>query len=187
MNVGVLGLWHLGTVMAACLAQTGLSVRAFDEPQVVESLAARPPVAEPGLVQLIDSGLASGNLKLCADLEGLRQCSLLIVAYDTPVDDSDRADTEFVFERIMKALPHLPGGATVLISSQVPVGFTERVERQAKTTLPDKQLHFAYSPENLRLGQAIDCFQHPERIIIGCRSTAPGKQLNRFWEPFART
>ena len=51
MKVAVLGLWHLGSVTAACLASAGHVVRAFD-PDAAHRRGAgggQPPVAEPGL------------------------------------------------------------------------------------------------------------------------------------------
>ncbi len=53
--IGVIGLWHLGSVTAACLAEAGHEVIAVDpDSAVVADLAAgRPPVSEPGLAELL--------------------------------------------------------------------------------------------------------------------------------------
>ncbi len=53
--IGVIGLWHLGSVTAACLAGAGNRVVAFDpDPAVVAGLReGRPPVSEPGLAGLL--------------------------------------------------------------------------------------------------------------------------------------
>ena len=63
MKVAVLGLWHLGSVTAACIASAGHSVAGFDpDAGTVAALAAsQPPVAEPGLTELIARGLRSGR------------------------------------------------------------------------------------------------------------------------------
>ena len=60
----MLGLWHLGTVTAACLAAGGHDVTGLDfDPAVVSRLAAgNPPLFEPGLEDLVRSGLATGRL-----------------------------------------------------------------------------------------------------------------------------
>ena len=50
MKVGVAGLWHLGSVTAACLAEAGSKVVGLDDAAIVAELqAGRPPIAEPGL------------------------------------------------------------------------------------------------------------------------------------------
>ncbi len=45
-----------------------------------------------------------------------------VALLDTPVNDNDESDVEFVLEKLRRCLPHLPDGALVLISSQLPVG-----------------------------------------------------------------
>ena len=71
MKIAVLGLWHLGSVTAACLASAGHTVSAWDpEPATVTALAdGRPPIAEPGLPELVAAGLANGRLTFPTDLE----------------------------------------------------------------------------------------------------------------------
>ncbi len=169
MKIGVAGLWHLGSVTSACLAKAGFTVVGVDEAAVVDQLAiGRAPLFEPGLDDLLAAGLKDGNLTFSADqAESLRDVDILWVAYDTPVDDDDRADLAFVEDRTAALLPMLPNGAIVLISSQLPVKSTRRLKVAFAKDWPDRQLRFAYSPENLRLGKAIASFMEADRIVIG--------------------
>jgi UDPglucose 6-dehydrogenase len=64
----------------------------------------------------------------------------------------------------------------------VPVGFTAALERDWQS----RQLRYAYSPENLRLGKAIEAFQHPERVIIGLREQADQPMLADLFGPFCQ-
>src|SRR5262249_43972224 len=73
-------------------------------------------------------------------------------------------------------------GTLVLISSQVPAGFTAGLEADWR----DRGLRYAYSPENLRLGKALDSFRSPERIIVGVRNPADNGQLMELFAPFCR-
>ena len=67
-------------------------------------------------------------------------------------------------------LPEIKDGSVVLISSQVPIGTVEKLENFTKVNLSNKKISFAYSPENLRLGNAIDVFLNPDRIVVGVRN-----------------
>jgi UDPglucose 6-dehydrogenase len=46
------------------------------------------------------------------------------------------------------------------------------------------QLHFACSPENLRLGRALDSFEQAERIVVGVRDDAKRALLKKLFAPF---
>ena len=65
MKVCVFGLWHLGCVTAACLAQAGHQVVGLDaDPDVIDGLRrGKPPLFEPGLEELIKSGMEAGRLR----------------------------------------------------------------------------------------------------------------------------
>ena len=79
---------------------------------------------------------------------------------------------------LRQALPHLPKGALVLISSQLPVGTCAKLEKEFP------QFHFACSPENLRLGKAIDAFEKAERVIVGIRDDTKKPLLEKLFAPF---
>jgi UDPglucose 6-dehydrogenase len=51
----------------------------------------------------------------------------------------------------------------------MPVGSVRRLEIIASTRCAEKELSFACSPENLRLGKGIEAFLKPDRIVVGLR------------------
>lgn len=170
MRICVQGLWHLGAVTAACLADLGHRVIGLDpDAKTVADLAlGKPPLFEPGLAELTAKGLASGNLSFSTDAKAaLAQAELVWVTFDTPVDDEDRADVEQVTRQIEATFPVLAEGAVLLISSQLPVGTARRLADSFRRLRPEAGVSFAVSPENLRLGKAIEAFMKPERIVIG--------------------
>jgi UDPglucose 6-dehydrogenase len=188
MKLCVEGLWHLGSVTAACLASKGNLVTGLDyDTATVEKLRQGiPPLFEPGLEDLIKQEISSGRLAFTSDgREAVEGIEVLWVAYDTPVDDDDRADVDFVVAQLERTLPDLPPDVTIVISSQMPVGSVRRLETIASERFPDKRLGFACSPENLRLGKAIEAFLKPDRIVVGVRSARDHERLTRLLNPIA--
>ncbi len=182
MRVCVAGLWHLGIVTAACLASVGHDVVAFDEDaELVDELRhGRCPVSEPGLEDLVRAGIDAGRLTLSSDrAEALARADVLWIAYDTPVDDADRADVESVTTRALALLAHVEPQTFVLVSSQLPVGTTRGFERAGDGL----STRIAYVPENLQLGKAIDAFMSPNRIVVGVRPAADRSVIERLLHP----
>ena len=186
MNISVFGLWHLGCVTAACLADKGYSVTGLDaESKTVENLnAGKPPLFEPGLEELIDKGMKTGRLRFTGDKSEVRACDIIWVAFDTPVDENDRADVAFVENEVKSIFPYIREGTDIIISSQMPVGSTGRLEKSFNAIYPGKRISFYYSPENLRLGKAIDAFTKPARIIAGKRPDADNVRINTILKSF---
>lgn len=185
MRIAVQGLWHLGSVTAACLAFAGHQVTGVDaDSETINGLAqGRAPLLEPGLDELISAGLSSGTLKFTTDaVAALSDAELLWIAYDTPVDEDDQADVDFVASRVEASLPLLPLGAVVLVSSQMPVGSVSALEGRARE-LGRQDIRFACSPENLRLGNALKVFLDPDRIVIGVRDVQTKEFLQRVLLP----
>jgi len=187
MNVCVFGLWHLGTVTAACLASGGHDVTGLDfDAEVIQNLSAgHPPLFEPGLEDLLQRGLSEGRLRFSTEMAAaVEGAEVVWVAYDTPVDSEDRADVPFVMTRVMRLFPFLSPETLVLISSQLPAGSTEQLEQAYRTAHPDRSVTFGYSPENLRLGKAIQVFTQPDRVVCGVRSDADRDRVARLLQPF---
>ncbi len=186
MKVCVSGLWHLGTVTAACLAAAGHDVVGHDpDPERVALLAGGgSPIQEPGLDALLAAGLAGGRLRFSADPgEAAHDARVVWITHDTPVDPSDRADSASVVEAATAFFPYLEAGSVMLISSQLPVGSTRRLQASFEALGTARAVAFACSPENLRLGTAIDSFTKPERIVVGVEDSDGRPTIESMLEP----
>ena len=182
MKICVFGLWHLGTVTAACLASKGCEVIGLDaDRKVVEELKkGKPPIYETGLSELIGGGISSGKLAFTTDPKiALQNADLLWVAFDTPVKQNDEGDPGVVIQQVVKIFPFIQDKQIVLISSQLPVRSTTNLATKFQKRFPQKKVSFFYSPENLRLGKAIETFLNAERVIVG----SAGGRKNDFLEP----
>ncbi|HWD94036.1 MAG TPA: nucleotide sugar dehydrogenase [Verrucomicrobiae bacterium] len=180
MNVTVIGLWHLGSVTAACCAKHfGVIGLDFDSANVGNLNSGRAPLFEPGLEALLKEGIAKGTLSFTTDPKiACARADVLWVAYDTPVNENDESDVPFVLDNLRRALADLPEGALVLISAQLPVGTCAQLEKEFP------KFHFACSPENLRLGKALDSFEKAERVIVGIRDESKKALLEKLFAPF---
>ena len=169
MNVCVFGLWHLGSVTAACVARAGCRVVGLDENlEVIANLnLGQAPLMEPGLDELTwqrDSCRSVAFHYRCGG--GGRDTSIVWIAFDTPVSEDDVADVSYVTTRVLKLLPLVAPGALIIVSSQLPVGSIRALEQQCGR----QDISFACLPENLRLGKAIQVFNQPDRVIAGVRN-----------------
>lgn len=172
IQISVVGLWHLGSVTASCLAEKGFKVNAYDhDVNIINNFNKGVlPIYEPGLEDLMNINKTKGNLSFSSDLLSISNSELIWVTYDTPVNDQDIADVEFVINNTIALFPFFKEDSVVLISSQLPVGSISYLESIFLNKFPNKNVSFACSPENLRLGKAIDVFLNPDRIIVGIRN-----------------
>src|SRR5947208_6601068 len=144
MKICVFGLWHLGSVTAACAAAAGIETVGLDvDAGVIAKLRqGHAPMSEPGLDPLIAEGLAKGTLSFTADRDAVRDCDVVWVCFDTPVDDEDRADVDYVVNQVASVLPHLERDAVVLVSSQLPVGTIAALEERCARVAGGQRVSF---------------------------------------------
>lgn len=189
MKIAVVGLWHLGCVTAASLASLGHDVIGVDfDPKLISSLnSGIPPIYEPKLNDLLSEGIGKKKLIFSDHLiSSLNDRDLIWVTYDVPVDEMGVADTNFVFERIKNILKCVTNGVCIIISSQLPVGSIEILKNYANHELNLNRISFCCIPENLRLGNAINIFLYPERIVIGIDDDYKKATLLALLEPISK-
>jgi len=145
MKVTVCGRWHMGRVFASYAAHLGHQVILYDT-----DLGSEIP-DEPGLLPVVmtsDPATAMHNT------------SVLWIAWDTPILSDDRGDVDWVMSQARALYPFVHDDL-VLVSSQIPVGTTERMRDECGSG------RWFYVPENLRLGNAVQSFAEQKEIIIG--------------------
>jgi UDPglucose 6-dehydrogenase len=112
------------------------------------------------------------------------QPAVLWICEDTPLLPDGGPNTEAIRWHICKAIIDLGvdtrPGTLILISSQVPVGTTARLEREWP------ECTFAYSPENIRAATAVEDFMNQERVIAGIRTKEYDDLLRKLFTPFTK-
>ena len=183
MNIAVVGLWHLGCSVAAAWTRLGAAVRGIDfSPDIVSGLeSGRPPIFEPELAETLRGGLAQGGLRFSTDPRSVQGCPFVFIAFDTPVRDDDTSDLSPIWDAVERCAPHLDRGAIVIVSAQLPVGTARRI--RARLRQVNASVELVYSPENLRLGEAIACYLHPGHIVIGADADLAGRAVEALFAP----
>jgi len=172
MTIGVFGLGHLGSVVSACLADQGFQVLGMDSDKtVIQNISlGKAPLYEPGLDDLISKGLAAGRLKFAPlQSEILKTIDLVWVTIEPAVDEKDHAQLRPLDTQMARLFSALKSHTPVLLSSQVPAGYGQTLARRYSKIRPHEEFLFCYSPENLRLGKAIESFKNPSRLVAGVR------------------
>ena len=186
-KISIFGLWHLGTVTAACCAGNdspishNLNVVAYDESkEIIDNLKkCKSPIYEPDLELYLSEAIKSKNLQFTNDLEfSCNHSDIIWITYDTPVEDDDSSNIEYVYTRIRRVCDTKKTPAIIIISSQLPVGTCKLFSNEYPHHI------FVCIPENLRLGKAINSFLFPTRTIIGCNDITTRNRLTELFPLF---
>jgi UDPglucose 6-dehydrogenase len=166
-KIGIIGLWHLGCVLAAAWSKKNYIVSGFDHNKDrVENLTqGHLPIYEPGLEKNIKQSVTKNLLFFSDNIITLSDSDFIFLSYDTPVLENDDSDISILVQSVKEAAIIMKDNSVLIISSQTPVGLCTELRQEIKKI--NDSLDLAYSPENLRLGEALDCYINPGRIILG--------------------
>lgn len=166
MKVSVVGLGYVGSVAAAGLAAMGHDVLGIDlcSAKINAYSTGHIPIFEPGLADLIQSGLSGGNLRFLHTTEVMEPLGdVIIIASGTPTSETGAADLSQVRSAVEWAGGKQSEGI-IVVKSTVPPGTGVRLSR---SSLNDTGLQYIGNPEFLREGQALYDWFNPDRIVIG--------------------
>jgi UDPglucose 6-dehydrogenase len=175
MKVAVIGLWHQGIVGAACLADLGFDVTAgdFNKARIDNLSRGFAPLFEPELDELLARGIASERLRFTSDVAAaVVDCPLIFWMFDTSVNEADESDLTELFDAARAIAATVAPGAILLSSAQAPIGTMDRILSTMREMNPALDCTVAYTPENLRLGEAVARFRHPCLAVLGSDSAA---------------
>jgi len=167
VKIGVVGLWHLGCILCSAWSKLGNRVIGFDyDSSLINNLRqAIPPLFEPDLAESIRRSFDEKSLSFSDEIQSLSECDFIFLSYDTPVLDDDSSDTSILEKAVKDIAQVMKKQSVIIVSSQSPVGFCSLLRGNLKEI--DDSFDLAYSPENLRLGEAMQCYLNPGRIILG--------------------
>jgi UDPglucose 6-dehydrogenase len=175
MRISVIGCGYLGAVHAAAMTKLGHDVVGVDvdAAKVVALSAGCAPFYEPELTELLTETLASGQLRFTTDIAEIKGAQAHFVCVGTPQKRGEfAADLTYVNAAFAAVLPHLSDGDVLVGKSTVPVGTAERLA----ASLQSSGATLVWNPEFLREGLAVQDTLHPNRLVYGVPSGAPGEK-----------
>ena len=160
-KITVVGLGYVGMSLSVLLAQQNNVVALdIDASRIDKINNLKSTVVDT----YIDKFLANNLLSLVGQLDdevAYKDADFIVIATPTDYDpDSNQFDTSSVDAVVERALA-LNKKALVVIKSTIPVGHTEKLQKQHKTD------RIIFSPEFLREGRALYDNLFPSRIVIG--------------------
>lgn len=189
VNVGVIGVGHVGLPTAAALARIGQHVKGTDtDPDKIEVLlGGRLPFYEPGLEELVKEAVGEGRLRFTADpAEALQDVRVAILCVGTPPRSSGEASLIAVERSAELVGRHATGPVVVVEKSTVPVGTATRVTEILARERPEGELTVVCNPEFLREGSAVEDSLRPSRILVGSDSQEALAVMRELYAPLVR-
>lgn len=194
MSISVIGTGYVGLVTGTCLAEMGHTVTCvdIDAEKVSELQAARLPIYEAGLQELVESNLAEGRIRFTTSLaEATENADIHFIAVGTPAREDGSSDLRYVLE-VAKQLGQVIGGDynVIVDKSTVPVGTGHQVTSVVAAELESRGVETRFdvvsNPEFLREGVAIEDFMRPDRVVIGADCEEAFQKIRQLYAPFMR-
>jgi UDPglucose 6-dehydrogenase len=187
LRISVIGTGYLGLTHAVCMADLGHQVLAIDVDAEKLAKAARgeTPFFEPGLEPLLRKNLDSGRLRFTDSFDEVGEFGdVHFICVGTPQmkDGTANADLSYVFGAAQTLAPHLTRPTLVVGKSTVPVGTSREVIKHLQAGSPaGEQVDFAFNPEFLREGYAVQDSLTPDRIVFGVTNDAAEQLLRQVY------
>ena len=187
LRISVIGTGYLGLTHAVCMADLGHEVLAIDVDADKIAMAARgeTPFFEPGLEPLLRKNLDAGRLRFTdsfAEIGEFGDVHFICVGTPQVKGGGGNADLSYVFGAAEALAPHLNRATLVVGKSTVPVGTSREIIARVHAAAPaGDHVDYAFNPEFLREGYAVQDSLTPDRIVFGVTSDAADELMRAVY------
>ena len=187
LRVSVIGTGYLGLTHAVCMADLGHQVLAIDvdAEKIAKAAQGETPFFEPGLEPLLRKNLDAGRLRFTdsfAEIGEFAEVHFICVGTPQVKDGTGHADLKYVYSAADALAPHLTRATLVVGKSTVPVGTARQLIARIRAAAPAGDLvDFAFNPEFLREGYAVQDSLTPDRIVLGVTSEQADRTLREVY------
>ena len=185
MRLSVIGCGHLGAVHAACMADIGHEVLGVDIDEVKTEMlnSGKAWFREPGLDETLSRNVTEGRLRFTTSLaEAAQFAHAHFIGVATPGLPAGTYDLSQLEMAVAELAQHITGPAVIIGKSTVPPGTTASLGAIV-AGICRHSIDFAWNPEFLREGCAIQDTLAPDRIVIGAASDAAEAVLRDIYRP----
>ena len=186
LRISVIGTGYLGLTHAVCMADLGHEVLAIDvdAEKIAKAARGEAPFFEPGLEPLLRKNLDAGRLRFTDSFAEICEfADVHFICVGTPqVKDGGNADLSYVFGAVEALAPHLNRATLIVGKSTVPVGTSRQLIERIHAAAPAGDLvEYAFNPEFLREGYAVQDSLTPDRIVFGVTSEAASELMRAVY------
>ena len=176
LNVGYVGLSHLGINSAIAASMRGFSVICFDEDSnIISSLRKKKiPFYEKNALKNLKKKF--DHFEFTNNIKELSKCDLVFISQDVPTNDKGKSNLLGIKKLIDDVIKNINPSCTLVILCQVPPGFTRSIN------WPSSKLF--YQVETLIFSDALNRAYSPERIIVGKSVKKIEKKYDMFLKKF---
>ena len=178
MKISVVGTGYVGLVNGVCLAFNGHEVTCIDiDKKKIERLNnGMVPIYEEGLDEMFKTAREQGRLMFSGDYSSVSACDLVFICVGTPEGSDGSANLNYVFDAAEKIGKNIKKDALVVLKSTCPVGTTEKVKSVIeKIMLEEHNVWYAFNPEFLKEGVAVNDCLNPDRVVVGLENVEDRK------------
>ena len=194
MKIAIVGTGYVGLVSVACFAELGHEVIGvdIDEAKVKMLEQGKSPIYEPGLEELLKTGLKNKRLTFTTNLkEALPHVRVVFSAVATPPGEGFKADLRAVFKVAETVAEHATSDLVFVNKSTVPVGTGAECEKRIADVLKKRGVSYRIpvvsNPEFLREGMAVPDTMMPDRIVVGVNGNDHARELmEELYRPITR-
>ncbi len=176
LNIGYVGLSHLGINSAIAASMRGFSVICFDRDfNLISSLKKKKiPFYEKNALKNLKKKF--DHFKFTNNIKELNKCDLVFISQDVPTNDKGKSNLIEIKKLINDVIKNINPSCTLIILCQVPPGFTRSIN------WPSSKLF--YQVETLIFSDALNRAFSPERIIVGKSVKKIEKKYDMFLKKF---
>lgn len=175
LEVVFVGLGYIGLPTAVVMANHGVRVHGVDvNASAVERIQrGEVTIVEPGLEEQLKQAVNSGRLTATTEMQ---HGDAFVIAVPTPFKENYEGDLTYIMSAAESIAPQLRGDETVILESTSPPRTTEKLAARIMELRPDLSqdgadgkpiVHFAYCPERILPGKALEELITNDRIIGG--------------------
>ena len=159
------GLTHVGQVFSIGWAEKigNCAVFDFDQKKLKEFKKKIVTSEEPSLKKYLIKNI--NKIDFIKSSSEIKKYQNVFLTIDTPLTLNGIPNVNFIFEKIKTLKKYLGKNTNLIITSQVYCGFCEDLKK--KIFKDRKDINFIYMAETLVMGNALERFINPERIILG--------------------
>ena len=170
LNIGFVGLTHLGLNYLAASSEKGFNVIGVDLSQNKINKLKKFNIEydEPNLKKKIYKN--KKKILFSSNFNDLINCHIVFISQDVATDNKGKSDFNSLKKLIKNTSKFLNRKSVLVILSQVQPGFTR--------TIHFDHARLYYQVETLIFGNALVRALKPERIIIGCKNSE--SKINQF-------